>query len=124
MKIGFLGLGKLGLPCALAIDSAGHDVCGFDLNPEVEKILADRVLPYREEGADALLQNHNIKYTGIPDVVKNSDIIFVPIQTPHSPRYEGVTRLPEDKVDFDYTCLLYTSPSPRDRQKSRMPSSA
>ena len=24
----------------------------------------------------------------------------------------------------DYVCLLYTSPSPRDRQKSRMPSSA
>ena len=23
-----------------------------------------------------------------------------------------------------YTCLLYTSPSPRDRQRSRMPSSA
>ena len=26
--------------------------------------------------------------------------------------------------DDDYSCLLYTSPSPRDRQKSRMPSSA
>ena len=29
--------------------------------------------------------------------------------------------------DYEYqhqTCLLYTSPSPRDRQKSRMPSSA
>ena len=25
---------------------------------------------------------------------------------------------------FQYICLLYTSPSPRDRQKSRMPSSA
>ena len=25
---------------------------------------------------------------------------------------------------FQFTCLLYTSPSPRDRQKSRMPSSA
>ena len=25
---------------------------------------------------------------------------------------------------IQYTCLLYTSPSPRDRQKSRMPSSA
>ena len=24
----------------------------------------------------------------------------------------------------DYDCLLYTSPSPRDREKSRMPSSA
>ena len=31
-----------------------------------------------------------------------------------------------NKVDdkWDYYCLLYTSPSPRDRQKSRMPSSA
>ena len=27
-------------------------------------------------------------------------------------------------LDFNGTCLLYTSPSPRDRQKSRMPSSA
>ena len=31
-------------------------------------------------------------------------------------------------LDIDFThhkvCLLYTSPSPRDRQKSRMPSSA
>ena len=27
-------------------------------------------------------------------------------------------------VTLHYTCLLYTSPSPRDRQKSRMPSSA
>ena len=29
-----------------------------------------------------------------------------------------------DQHDVDKTCLLYTSPSPRDRQKSRMPSSA
>ena len=33
-----------------------------------------------------------------------------------------------DEADGDYDkavdCLLYTSPSPRDRQKSRMPSSA
>ena len=27
-------------------------------------------------------------------------------------------------LDSDPACLLYTSPSPRDRQKSRMPSSA
>ena len=27
-------------------------------------------------------------------------------------------------IDDDISCLLYTSPSPRDRQKSRMPSSA
>ena len=34
--------------------------------------------------------------------------------------------LPYDLLscNCDVTCLLYTSPSPRDRQKSRMPSSA
>ena len=30
----------------------------------------------------------------------------------------------EYKVSDDMTCLLYTSPSPRDRTRSRMPSSA
>ena len=31
----------------------------------------------------------------------------------------------DDRGEFrKWTCLLYTSPSPRDRQKSRMPSSA
>ena len=30
----------------------------------------------------------------------------------------------EGNVQEVKTCLLYTSPSPRDRQKSRMPSSA
>ena len=28
------------------------------------------------------------------------------------------------KMTYCWHCLLYTSPSPRDRQKSRMPSSA
>ena len=28
------------------------------------------------------------------------------------------------RTESSYVCLLYTSPSPRDRQKSRMPSSA
>jgi UDP-N-acetyl-D-mannosaminuronate dehydrogenase len=32
MNIGFLGLGKLGLPVALAIESKGHRVLGTDIN--------------------------------------------------------------------------------------------
>ena len=46
-------------------------------------------------------------------------------------KFDGVHRI-EDYYSLQYaveetlnnTCLLYTSPSPRDRQKSRMPSSA
>ena len=41
----------------------------------------------------------------------------------------AATRIPKNTLNRDYEindviCLLYTSPSPRDRQKSRMPSSA
>ena len=40
-------------------------------------------------------------------------------------RHQGVVALAEKMtVARTITCLLYTSPSPRDRQKSRMPSSA
>ena len=31
---------------------------------------------------------------------------------------------PAYKLEYHYTCLLYTSPSPRDQRGSRMPSSA
>ena len=34
------------------------------------------------------------------------------------------TNVSPEGLTKGYTCLLYTSPSPRDRQKSRMPSSA
>ena len=32
MNVGFLGLGKLGLPVALAVESKGHNVCGYDIS--------------------------------------------------------------------------------------------
>lgn len=105
MRIGFVGLGKLGLPCALYIDSKGHEVFAYDVNQEVGNYLRDRKIPYREERADELLEKHNITFTSIENVVENSDIIFVPIQTPHQPEYEGVSRLPEERVDFDYSYL-------------------
>lgn len=105
MNIGFMGLGKLGLPCALAMEEKGHRVCGYDIDEGVKTILETRKLPYREEGAPERLINHNIDFVDVMDVVKRSDIIFVPIQTPHDPRYEGTTRLPEERVDFNYDWL-------------------
>jgi len=105
MKIGFIGLGKLGLPCALAVNEKGHQVWGYDINPEVKLILDNKVIPYREKGADKLLQNHSINYGSVEDVVQNSDIIFVPIQTPHEYIYEGCTRIPEKRDDFNYEAL-------------------
>ena len=105
MKIGFIGLGKLGLPCALAINKAGHQVCGYDINPGVKTFLEEKKIPYEEELANDFLQDHQIKFGEIKDVVENSEILFVPIQTPHDYRFEGSTRIPEERSDFDYTFL-------------------
>ena len=104
-NIGFIGLGKLGLPCALAVEAKGHKVWGYDINPTVEQILATKKLPYREIWAQDHLDRSEITFGSIEEVVSNSEIIFVPIQTPHDERFEGTTRIPEKRVDFDYSFL-------------------
>ena len=64
---------------------------------------------------------HVSPYAGTKDVCELLVVPFRPADYKHleKPIYYV-------EIDFDYrlACLLYTSPSPRDRQKSRMPSSA
>ena len=43
---------------------------------------------------------------------------------PGKDKYINYYSIFADQMDMYKNCLLYTSPSPRDRQKSRMPSSA
>lgn len=105
MNVGFIGLGKLGLPSALAIESKGHNVIGYDISEKVKEIIETRKIPYKEAGAQELLDKSNIKFESIYEVLKNSEIIFVPVQTPHDPKYEGTTKLPTDTKDFDYSYL-------------------
>ncbi len=107
MNIGFIGLGKLGLPCALAIDDVDeHSVKGYDPDKRIKDYLDKGEIPYREEGTAELLKKHNISFTNLKEVIESSEIIFVPIQTPHDPLYDGVTRLPETRIDFDYSYLV------------------
>lgn len=105
MRIGFIGLGKLGLPVALAVELKGHDVVGYDISEEVKNIVEAKKLPYKELWAQDHLENSKIRFVPLKEVVATSEIIFVPIQTPHGPTFEGVTRIPEKRVDFDYSWL-------------------
>jgi UDPglucose 6-dehydrogenase len=105
MKIGFVGLGKLGLPVALAVESKGHDVVGYDISENVKNIIEAKKIPYKEIWAQDYLDKSNIKFESLDNVVEHSEIIFVPIQTPHDPLYEGITRIPDKRVDFDYSFL-------------------
>lgn len=105
MNIGFIGLGKLGLPCALAVESKGHNVVGYDISDSVKEIVRSKKLPYKEIWAQDYLDKSNIEIKSVEDVVSHSEIIFVPIQTPHDEKYEGITRIPDDRVDFNYEWL-------------------
>lgn len=85
MKVGFIGIGKLGLPCAEAMASA-YSVTGYDIYPKVSSLI--EISPTLE-GA-----------------VKDKDIIFVAVQTPHDPMYGGdkpIAHLPNK--DFDYSVV-------------------
>ena len=106
MRIGFVGMGKLGLPCALAIESKGHEVVGYDPTPTSAEILEKRKYPHMEKWVDKLLSETRISMVTLEELVDFAQIIFVAIQTPHLPKYEGVTRIPEDRVDFNYQFLI------------------
>ena len=82
-KIGFIGLGKLGMPCAEATANKGFDVAGYDV---LEK------------------KNDKIEIReSIEDLVRDRDIIFVATPTPHTEGYDG--REPtshKEPKDFNY----------------------
>ena len=105
MNIGFLGLGKLGLPVSLAVENKGHKIYGYDISEQTLEDIRKKKIRYREEWVDKYLLNTKLEIKNINQLVKNSEIIFVPIQTPHDPKYEGVTRIPTNRIDFDYSYL-------------------
>lgn len=95
MKIGFIGLGKLGLPCA-EVFATKYETYGYDIierNPQNVKLVSS-----------------------ISELAENANIIFIAIQTPHDAQYGGeqpTSGLP--KKDFDYSlleaCLLELNPN-------------
>ena len=108
-KIGLVGLGKLGMPVALAISMKGHDIMGYDIDPkkmQKERFPHREIGPNGEPSIELLLRKSNIQFGLLTEVVRHAEIIFVAVQTPHEPRYEGVIRLPEERVDFDYSHLV------------------
>lgn len=104
MNVGMIGLGKLGLPVAYSIASRGLTVYGYD--PYVKGPPADT---YAEDNYENTIRSaeDRVVFCGYPaDVVQACDVIFVAVQTPHAPRFEGITPIPADRADFDYSYLV------------------
>ena len=63
---------------------------------------------------------------GIFSAVKLAGPVLAENNTDKADVYEQLDLFGDifDRIRSEYVCLLYTSPSPRDRTRSRMPSSA
>jgi UDPglucose 6-dehydrogenase len=109
MKIGFVGLGKLGMPCAVAMSIKGHDVMGYDVQ---KKVMNKKARPYRETGPDGILdlnpflRKSAVRFGSLRQVARHGGIVFVAVQTPHDPEFEGITRLTGERKDFNYDYLI------------------
>ena len=83
-KIGFIGLGKLGLECAEAIVDKGIPVTGYDIKERTS--------------------NKVSIVSDIKDAVTGMDFIFIAVETPHNAKYDG--SIPSSHLsnkDFDYS---------------------
>jgi UDPglucose 6-dehydrogenase len=82
-KIGFIGLGKLGMPCAEAIRKKGFHVAGYDIEDKRSDLVELR--------------------DSIEDLCRDRDIIFVSTPTPHEEGYDGREPTSHKEVkDFNY----------------------
>lgn len=106
-SIGFIGLGKLGLPCAAAMQvKTGTPIYGFDTNPEVRGFIDSARVPYMERDIEEFLERAELLFCeNIAEVALKSDVVFLAIQTPHDPSFEGITPVPNETKDFDYRYL-------------------
>ncbi|MFI5387445.1 MAG: NAD(P)-binding domain-containing protein, partial [Fimbriimonadales bacterium] len=92
MKIGFVGLGKLGLPCALAIEhEGGNEVFGYDCRLRALEPLRTGRFDAIEPGVEELLKTTRLRVSTPAEMAVECEIIFVAVQTPHHPRFEGIT---------------------------------
>ena len=87
MKIGFIGIGKLGLPCAEVIAEKGNDVTGYD----VANVKSDKVTVC----------------SSIKEAVKDRNIVFIAVPTPHHPDYDGKAPTAHlEPKDFGYDIVI------------------
>ena len=103
-KAAFIGLGVMGYPMAGHLKAAGHDVTVY--NRTTAK-------------AEAWVSQHGGSMAATPaEAAEGAEFVFACVGADDDLR--AVTTGPEGA----FACLLYTSPSPRDTIRSRMPSSA
>lgn len=105
MRIGVVGLGKVGLPFALVLADAWHDVVGFDVNPGAVRDRLGDSGDHGELRLGQLVASVDLPLADRVEDLVGCDMVFVVVQTPHAPEYGGQQPMPQEARDFDYTYL-------------------
>mgnify|MGYP003324104832 CR=1 FL=1 len=104
-----------GCPHTAIREDASVNLAAID---ELKNRIPDLELILLESGGD------NLAATFSPELVDLTIYVIDVCMGADIPRKKGPALMKSDMLVVNKICLLYTSPSPRDRQKSRMPSSA
>jgi len=89
MRISVIGTGYLGATHAACMADLGHEVIGFDVDPDKVASLAAGTVPFHEPGLDQVLQralsSGRLRFTtAIADVAAQADVHFLCVGTPQS----------------------------------------
>ena len=88
LKIGVVGIGRIGLPTALCFAKAGFETIGIDINEKLVNMVNSGDYPLKDEPEfDKIFENviENKKFraeTNIEKVVPNCDIVLLSLPTP------------------------------------------
>lgn len=98
MNIAVIGAGYVGVTTSLAFAEQGHRVIVIDNNKEKLSLLSEGILPFYEEGMEALLNKHlekkQLNFTmNLIEGIQQSELIFITVGTPP---------LPNGAVDLSY----------------------
>src|SRR5947209_19525288 len=105
MRVHVAGLGKLGLPVALALEQAGHTITGWDISETRRDQILSGNAPEAAHEPQLRLYLARTRLELLPVVPADAEIVLVAVQTPHQPEFEGVTPLERPAQDFAYTWL-------------------
>jgi nucleotide sugar dehydrogenase len=104
MHIAFIGLGKLGFPCAVGLALKGHTVHGFDTDAGlVEGYRRGEVTPFEPGLAEQYAEaRERVFFAGsVREAVASSEAVFVAVPTPHARLHDGSFPYDGQPRDFD-----------------------
>jgi len=98
-RVCVVGIGRVGLPLALALQEAGFEVVGIDRDPALLAAIRRHAMPFQEPGFDELLAARGLLVSQAFDAIATADAVIVTVGTPLREHIETDLRQVQDVLD-------------------------